>query len=154
MQLQNHLDTPYHGDRFLSCQLLTTVDLINLQPALGERIPRSIVQAINRVFLKLSSDKKTAGSTIANVAEERQFYVEAPGTFDDGEEAMNTLGQTYSGNALNNTRPSWAKGKWFGARYKHRRVIPEWLKGVEGCFYVARIIENLTNPCLQKLVPP
>lgn len=47
---------------------------------------------------------------------------------------MYTLGQTYIGNAVNNTRPSWTKGMTFGARYKHRRVTPAWVKGVKGCF--------------------
>lgn len=138
MRFQNQLDTPYHGNHLLRDQLLTTVELPSVQHELSKRIPRRSEQAINPVLHKLSSEKKTAGSTIANVAEERQVEFKETATSDNGEQAMYTLGQKYSGSAGTNTRPSWAKGKRIGDRYKHRRFSPAWMLVVKECIICDR----------------
>lgn len=84
--IQQQLDSRYHCDHFLRDRLLTAVDLLTMQSALCDRIPRTAQKVINRMAAKLSDKSKTAGTSTS------AHYTNAD-RVDDANQALYKLGQ-------------------------------------------------------------
>lgn len=108
--LQKQLDTPYHADRYFSYQLLTAVDMPDIQAILRDLLPRTSEQSIARIANRMSEKNKTAGSDSSS---SRAFNVESSDVTadtDDENEVNYTLVQSYSSEAKKTVQPAWKSG--------------------------------------------
>lgn len=70
MSVQKQFYTPYHGDSYLRDRLIYAVDIKLIQETLGDRVPRTSHQIINRVLNRLSNKPKSARTAIENLVSE------------------------------------------------------------------------------------
>lgn len=130
MSLQKQLDPSYHDDSFLRDRLLTAVDLPAVQVTLRDRMPRSSQQAVNRIANQLCDRPRSAGS------------IAACATLDDSDgeanaEANYSLGKVYGGEAKGVPKKPWKakrNGRPYRSRHPRKRLSPDWIRGVKGCF--------------------
>ena len=91
-------------------------------------MPKKSHEAVNRVANQLCDQDKSAGSNISCVVDEE------PEPF----EANYSLGKTYGGSAKREIKPPWRNRPNNGNRPNYqprgRRLCPDWMKGVKGCF--------------------
>lgn len=67
MRIKKQLETSYHGDRVLSDQLMTAIEIYTVQNSLKDRVPRGAQKLVNRVETRVSEKRRTGGSTLAYI---------------------------------------------------------------------------------------
>lgn len=141
MSLQLQLHPEYNFDEQLHDRLMNAVDVSSIQDALHDRTPRKYQQLLNMVVNRIGSQKRTAGTSSASIAQDAKDRSDS-----ETHVSMYTLGQQYGGEArqtlktyvVKRTTSKSKRTSYYnqseGRQCKPRRLSSSWMRGEKVCF--------------------
>lgn len=109
----------YRSDRQLRDRLFNAIDIPSIQDSLRDRTPRMSQQWISRIENRLSSQRNTAGTPSADVAED--VYLSSDGGDDV---ALYKLVQRYGGDPKRNLKTYGLKRSTFNTKKREEEFPP------------------------------